>query len=270
MNPQSYTFTPIGIATTNFRKKYDAPRQPLTETQPINTLPQDGVITLFPHYNYEQALADLVGFKRIWVLYVFHENAHWKPKVLPPKGRVKRGVFATRAPYRPNPIGMSVLELKEIQGLRLWVGNCDLLDGTPVLDIKPYLAEYDSFPASKAGWWDAERVQEQRFTIDISPRAAEHIAFLAEHGVFVVENLRHILERDPFPHPYHRIKQLPQASNDEAFGGNDIFEIAYKEWRLRYAIHSNHVLIHEVRSGFAAEQISEDNSLHRTFQSFFE
>jgi tRNA (Thr-GGU) A37 N-methylase len=165
---------------------------------------------------------------------------------------------------------MSVLELKRVRGLQLWVGNCDLLDGTPVLDIKPYLAEYDSFPASEAGWWDAERVQEHHFTIEISPNASEQLAFLAEHNVHIVEHLRHILERDPFPHPYHRIKKKQKISNDAVSEGSDMYEIAHKEWRLHYTIHNNQVLIREVRSGFLPECLSDNDTLHREFQKLFE
>ncbi|MCS6808615.1 MAG: tRNA (N6-threonylcarbamoyladenosine(37)-N6)-methyltransferase TrmO [Bacteroidota bacterium] len=116
-------------------------------------------ITLFPHRNFEQALSDIEGFERIWVLYVFHRNVRmgkssWKPKVLPPHGRVKRGVFATRAPYRPNPLGLSVVRLLSIQGRILAVTDCDMLDATPVLDIKPYIPTYDAFPTSCVGWLD--------------------------------------------------------------------------------------------------------------------
>jgi tRNA (adenine37-N6)-methyltransferase len=271
----SYTFTPIGTVKTEFRKKYDAPRQPLEDVEQASkrVVAQDGVITLFPHLNYEQALADLAGFDRVWLLYVFHENfyenfyenlrgetAHWKPKVLPPRGRVKRGVFATRAPYRPNPIGISVVNLKQIRGLQVFIGNCDLLDGTPILDLKPYLPEYDSFPASKAGWWDEERAAEQSFTIEISAKAAEQLAFLAEHNVHLLEAVRHILERDPFPHPYHRIVSIDEPSN-----GSEYYELAHKDWRLRYSIRTYCICIDEVRSGYTADTLPPNMPVHQAF-----
>lgn len=244
-------FTPIGTIHTHFRKKYDAPRQPLPEEQAVKRLTeQEGVITLYPHLNYEQALTDLAGFERIWLLYIFHNNlVHWKPKVLPPRGRIKRGVFATRAPYRPNPLGISVLTLKEIRGLQLFVGNCDVLDGTPILDIKPYIPEYDAFTESRAGWWDNDRANEQTFTIKTSPKAAEQLTFLSQHGIFLLESVRHILERDPFPHPYHRIRKVDA----------EYFEIAHKDWRLRYVIEQNEqeniITIVECASGYSAETL---------------
>ncbi len=272
----SFTFTPIGTIRTEFRKKYDAPRQPLEDAEQAikHIVEQDGVITLHPHLNYEQALTDLAEFDRIWLLYVFHQNIHkesheqhphWKPKVLPPRGRVKRGVFATRAPYRPNPIGMSVVSLKEIRGLQVFVGNCDLLDGTPILDLKPYLPQYDSFPTSKAGWWDEERAAEQSFTLEVSPKAALQLAFLSEHNMYLLEAVRHILERDPFPHPYHRIVSIDAPSN-----GSDHYEIAHKEWRLRYSIRATCICIDEVRSGYSSDTLPPNMLLHQEFWALSE
>lgn len=276
LHPQAYSFTPIGIIHTQFRKKYDAPRQPL-EQDTARVLGQEGIVTLLPHRNFEQALTDLAGFERIWLLYVFHENLvpetalpHWKPKVLPPRGRVKRGVFATRAPYRPNPIGQSVVTLKEIRGRQLFVGNCDLLDGTPILDIKPYLAEYDAFPESRAGWWDEAKSEERHYTLNVSLKAAQELDFLAKNKLLLLENIRHILERDPFPHPYHRISEMQfNASIDDASHDVKVYEIAYKEWRLQYTIQEQVVNILSCRSGFAPDSIPSDKLLHLQFAEHF-
>ena len=143
----SYTFQPIGTIKTSYQKKYDAPRQPGVESA------TSGIITLLPHQNFEYALHDLQGFSHIWVIYVFHQNSAWKPKVLPPrKTREKKGLFATRSPHRPNPIGMSVVKLNKISGRKLWIEDHDLLDETPILDIKPYLTYADSHPDATQGW----------------------------------------------------------------------------------------------------------------------
>ena len=118
---------PIGIFRCEEQHRYELPRQ--------GTLANDniGYIDLTPHQNFEQALADLDGFERIWVIYQFHLNKTWKPKVRPPRtdGRKKISVFATRSPYRPNPIGMSCVELDRIDGLRVYVRNFDILDERP-------------------------------------------------------------------------------------------------------------------------------------------
>jgi tRNA-Thr(GGU) m(6)t(6)A37 methyltransferase TsaA len=100
--------------------------------------------------NFEQALKDLEGFERIWVIYLFHLNDSWKPMVTPPRNKGKKvGVFASRSPHRPNGIGLSCVTLNRIEGLNIYISNSDILDGSPVLDIKPYLPWSDSFPDSK-------------------------------------------------------------------------------------------------------------------------
>jgi tRNA-Thr(GGU) m(6)t(6)A37 methyltransferase TsaA len=143
----SLTLEPIGFIKTSYKKKYDAPKQAHIEVA------KEAKIVLNAQQNFEMALSDLSGFSHIWLIYHFHKNSHWKPKVLPPrKDRTKRGLFATRSPYRPNPIGMSVVCLEEIKGRTLYISNHDLLDGTPILDIKPYLAYSDSHPAASQGW----------------------------------------------------------------------------------------------------------------------
>ena len=82
-------------------------------------------------------------------------SSNWKAQVLPPRGpKKKRGVFATRSPHRPNPIGITPVELIRVEKRRLIVGEVDLIDGTPILDIKPYVPAIDAFPGSKAGWVD--------------------------------------------------------------------------------------------------------------------
>ncbi|MCU0427628.1 MAG: tRNA (N6-threonylcarbamoyladenosine(37)-N6)-methyltransferase TrmO [Candidatus Kapabacteria bacterium] len=255
----AYSFEPIGIISTRFRNKYDAPhqiraegkgqkdkgnqshssldighssgdntpRQMTNDQEPSN----QAILTLLPHQNYEQALADIQGFERVWLVYIFHENVrngkpHWKPKVLPPRGRIKRGVFATRAPYRPNPLGISVVRLLDVQGLMLRVGDCDLLDGTPILDIKPYIPLYDSFPDSRTGW--LEEIDTEPFTCDYTPEALQELnSALKEHPT-LDETLRRVLSLDPFPHPYRRIRQCD--------GKENCYEYAYQTWRISYIV----------------------------------
>lgn len=106
---------------------------------------------------YVEALADLDGFDRIWVIFALHQATSYKPRVVPYRDVVERGLFATRAPCRPNPIGISAVRLDCIEGNVLHVSEIDMLDGTPVIDIKPYVPEFDAFPSSKAGWFDLKR-----------------------------------------------------------------------------------------------------------------
>lgn len=117
---------------------------------------EDAVLQLDATLIPESALADLAGFERLWVISWLHRGGSWAPQVTPPRGpRVARGLFATRSPDRPNPIGLSVVRLLRIDGRNLHVNGIDLLDGTPILDIKPYVPYADAFPDSKAGWVDS-------------------------------------------------------------------------------------------------------------------
>jgi len=119
---EAMLFRPIGIARTPFSERVEAPRQPYAAAGVA------GTIELFEGQNFEHALADLEAWDHIWVIFWFHLNKGWRPKVLPPRSEIKRGVFATRSPYRPNPIGMSVLRLEAVEGLTLRVLDVDLLD----------------------------------------------------------------------------------------------------------------------------------------------
>src|SRR6476661_462960 len=102
------------------------------------------------------ALADLEGMEHLWVLSWLHRGGTWAAQVMPPRGpRVRRGLFATRSPDRPNPIGLSAVRLIRVDGCNLHVNGIDLIDGTPILDIKPYVPYADAFPQAKAGWIDA-------------------------------------------------------------------------------------------------------------------
>jgi tRNA-Thr(GGU) m(6)t(6)A37 methyltransferase TsaA len=129
----SFVVRPIGLVRSPFAEKAEAPRQAVAE----GAAGVAGRIEMFPEH--EHALDDLDGFDRIWVLFWFHEAHGSRAKVLPPRSNRKRGVFATRSPHRPNPIGMSAVRLERVDGLVLHVRDLDLIDGTPVLDIKPAL-----------------------------------------------------------------------------------------------------------------------------------
>lgn len=113
---------------------------------------------------YREALADLSGFGRVWILAWLDRASAWAPRVVPYRDTVQRGLFSTRAPSRPNPIGLSCVELHEVDVARgrLTIGACDLLDGTPVLDLKPYVPAVDAFPDAAAGWFGASRATRDR------------------------------------------------------------------------------------------------------------
>jgi tRNA-Thr(GGU) m(6)t(6)A37 methyltransferase TsaA len=111
---------------------------------------------------YAAALDDIEGFERLWLIYWMDRVGQFKPRVIPYRDIREHGLFATRSPSRPNPIGMSVVRLLRREGSTLHVADIDILDGTPLLDIKPYIPEYDAHPASKAGWFDTPGVDRRQ------------------------------------------------------------------------------------------------------------
>jgi len=140
---------PIGIVRSSYKERFDTPRQPALGNNEIAT------IELVKGLNLEQGLRDLDRFSHIWVIYWMHLNQGWNPTVVPPRGpKVRRGVLATRAPHRPNSLGLSVVRLLKIDGRTLTIAGHDMLDGTPVLDIKPYLPYSDAIENATHGWLD--------------------------------------------------------------------------------------------------------------------
>lgn len=149
-----FEMRPIAYARSPYKERFGTPHQPTTTRGTRAGVVAEGIIELVPELPLE-SLRFLEGFEYVWVIYVFHMNEGWSPMVRPPRGpRIKRGLFATRSPHRPNPIGLSALQLIRIEGRDLHVRGLDLLDGTPVLDLKPYIPYADAFPGAKAGWVD--------------------------------------------------------------------------------------------------------------------
>src|SRR3954467_191811 len=152
--PHRLAIEPIGFVRSSLATKVEAARQPQAAEG------QAARIELLPGRHFEHALEDLASWKRIWVIFWFHHNAGWRPKVLPPRSVTgRKGVFATRSPHRPNPIGMSAVRLERIEGLTLHILDTDMLDGTPVLDLKPYVAYTDAHSDAGNGWLDANPVR---------------------------------------------------------------------------------------------------------------
>lgn len=143
----SWTLRPIGVVRSPWTYVHDAPRQAGgREGPPAEIVLRRGL---------QNCVRDLAGFERVWVVFVLSYARGWKPLVRPPRDTEKRGVLATRSPHRPNPIGLSAVRVLGVRGCVVTVAGHDLLDGTPVLDLKPYLPYCDSWPGSRAGYVDA-------------------------------------------------------------------------------------------------------------------
>jgi tRNA-Thr(GGU) m(6)t(6)A37 methyltransferase TsaA len=147
MNETSIIYRPIGIIRSEHTSTDETP------IQPVYASGCAGSAEIFPEY--AEGLRDLDGFSHIYLIYHFHRAGPPKLMVKPFLQDVERGVFATRAPSRPNPIGLSVVELVRREGNVLHLANVDVLDGTPLLDIKPYTAKFDCFRTARNGWQDA-------------------------------------------------------------------------------------------------------------------
>lgn len=143
--PEDIAYRPIGILHSPYTDIQGMP------VQPVGALGVTGHIEVHP--DFAEGLADLEGFSHVFLLYHLHRVRGYDLTVRPFLDNADHGIFATRSPKRPNPIGLSVLELEEVSGLTVRLRNVDVLDGTPVLDIKPYVPHFDVWEAGKVGWF---------------------------------------------------------------------------------------------------------------------
>ncbi|KJS33180.1 MAG: hypothetical protein VR64_02870 [Desulfatitalea sp. BRH_c12] len=196
----SFAFETIGRIHSCFTEKFGIPRQP-------NLVPEAcAVLELLPGFQHSDAFRELEGFSHIWLIFVFHQchGRGWKTTVRPPRlgGNRRVGVFASRSGFRPNPIGQSVVRLVSLEnrkeGSRLHLSGIDLLDGTPVLDIKPYLPYADSLPDARAGY--AVAAPAPKFQVVFSELAAQACRSLDARRYPDLPNLiRGVLAQDPRP-----------------------------------------------------------------------
>ncbi len=165
------TITPIAVIRTDFPSKFGVPRQ----SGRVPSL--KGEIVFTPKYRNPDALRGIEEFSHLWLIWQFSQTVQkgWSPTVRPPRlgGNVKKGVFATRSPFRPNPLGLSVVRLEEVRqtknGPVLIVSGADLVDKTPIYDIKPYLPQTDAIPDALGGFSQADDVQSHALTVNFPP-----------------------------------------------------------------------------------------------------
>lgn len=268
------TLDPIGIFYCSRQFPYDAPRQGnLTQTEEI------GTIRLEPGRNFEQATRELENFDRIWLIYAFDRNLNWKPIVRPPRANAPRvGVFASRSPYRPNPLGLSCVELVQIAGLDITVRGFDLLNETPVYDIKPYLPYADSFPEAGAGWTaDLDR-HAKIYEIQIEEAAREKIDWLKSVAQLDLERFLEVQLRED-PDDDSR-KRLTRPDPTDPLQAARI--LAYRTFRIHFRLPLNDlsppiICVDDIRSAYTAEELENSNTAdpygdlktHRRFRDAF-
>lgn len=255
---RSLRLTPIGIAHTPLHDKRSAPRQPAA-ARGIR-----GTIELHPRAELEHALEDLAGFSHVWLLFWFHASRGFRPKVEPPRSTKKRGLFATRAPYRPNPLGLSVVALERVEGRILHVRDIDLLDGTPILDIKPYVPYTDAIPDATSGWLADEAIAPPssaaaapppdpgpRFVVRYAERADEQLRWLEARTDVPLRRLAaEVLVLGPAPHPYRRIRRE-----------GDVLRLGVKDFRMRFRVDGSEITVLELATGYRADVLRDPTAV---------
>jgi tRNA-Thr(GGU) m(6)t(6)A37 methyltransferase TsaA len=266
--PEEIIIKPIGILHSELRYRYETPRQGILAGKKIS------IIELNPNRNFEQAVKDLDGFERIWVLYQFHLNENWKPLVTPPRHtRKKVGVFASRAPYRPNRIGMSAVKLEKIEGLKIFVSESDILDGSPVIDIKPYLPYSDSFPEAATGW--VKSGLENIYDVQFYSMALEQCEWLKKNASINLANFARLqLEFNPTDSSRKRISESKEDGADKKI----LYILAYRTWRISYTVDEErrNVRIGSINTGYSVKELGDtaddkyqDKPLHKKFREQF-
>lgn len=227
---------PIGIIRSAYNEKFGIPRQPgLAESL-------TATIELYPEYGVPESVRGLESASHIWLIFLFSATADqgWKPTVRPPRlgGNKRLGVYATRSPFRPNPIGLSPVELLAIrqEGGRvlLDVRGADLLNGTPILDIKPYLPYSDALP--EAHFALAEKIEKLELPIQWSEAAARDCQTYAQELQQPLEQqIEEVLRCDPRP-AYQRDPQR-------------IYGIALHGLNIRFRISDSEIEVLEILAG---------------------
>ena len=192
-----HVLRPIARMRSDFSGKFGIPRQ-------AGIVPElESLVVFEPEYRIPEALRGIEGFSHLWLIWQFSENLRedWSPTVRPPRlgGNRRMGVFATRSPFRPNPIGLSAVKLEEIrlhtpEGPQLIVSGADLMDGTPILDIKPYLPYADAHPEALGGFAPNGG---GALAVDCPPALLERLPADKARG------LLEVLARDPRPSYQH-------------------------------------------------------------------
>lgn len=228
----------IAYARNGFSQKFGIPRQSREDSH-IETH-----IVFTPEYRIREALRGIEAYSHLWLLWGFHEairregeeakgKESWSPTVRPPRlgGNKRMGVFATRSPFRPNPIGLTSVKLLRVEetkdnGLVLVVSGADLLDGTPIYDIKPYLAFSDSHPQAKSGF--AEATQDYHLAVSIEADLLQ--SALRNHCPW--EAIEEILSQDPRPAYQHDPER--------------IYHMDYDGWAVDFTVNSATVCIKNI------------------------
>lgn len=226
--PQPITIHPIGIVQTPYDEKFAVPRQPDLVAE------GKGILHLLPPYNRAEAVRGLTQFSHLWLIFQFHHisEREWHATVRPPRlgGNERIGVFASRATHRPNPLGLSKIKLEGIEmgngEVKLRLGSVDLVNGTPIFDIKPYLAYADSEPTAISGF--AQYKPQPKLVVQFSPQALQAVQSCPNFAKFGITDpklfITQVIAQDPRP-AYHQAKAVTRIYGMKLAGYNIRWQI---------------------------------------------
>ncbi len=222
MKEAEWSFHVIAHIRNDYTSKFAVPRQSDVVPELLSK------IVFEPSYCSRDALRGIDGWSHLWLIWIFHEadKKEWSPTVRPPRlgGNKRIGVFATRSPYRPNPIGLSCVRLVAVEDNALIVSGADLMDGTPILDIKPYLPYADCHPEAEAGF--AGQLDERRLSVCFPPALLQQVPDESR------EALLSVLSHDPRPAYHH--------------DPNRVYAFEFGSRRLRFSVAENVMTVLEV------------------------
>lgn len=193
----------IGYMHSPYQEKFGIPRQP-------NLVQVESYIEMVGPYNDLLAFEGIEAFSHLWLIWQFHENKHqdtnkFRPQVRPPRlgGNQKIGVFATRSMYRPSPIGLSVVQLKEVKkvgkNVRVYLNGSDLLDGTPIVDIKPYIQYSDAVIEAQSGYAQDEPQRKSVIWTEEAEQQKQQFMSKGKVSPQILQELEKVLSLDPRP-----------------------------------------------------------------------
>lgn len=231
----TFDFSPIGIVHSCFKEKFGIPRQPGLATA------AGGILEILPPFDEDEAFHEIGTFSHLWVVFVFHgiPKGKWQPTVRPPRlgGNRRTGVFATRSTFRPNPIGMSAVRLEKIDrqngSLHLHLSGIDILDQTPVLDVKPYLPYADSIPEAVGGF--AATAPDSSLIVEFTESSRQACILLEKTRPDLMSLIIQVLQADPRP------AYLRHSPDRKEFG------MRLYDLDISWSVQENTLVVQEIR-----------------------
>lgn len=248
----NWTFNSIGHVESPFKDRFGTPRQGFVVPSSLAR------VHLRPDLQPEELLCGLEGFSHVWLISVFHQNTNKKvrPKIHPPRlAGEKVGLFASRSPHRPNPVGLTLARVEAVHDRTLWLSGVDLIDGTPLIDIKPYMPEADQAPDARIGWVDSQpwglltvKFRQTFFAALNSLWQNEPLPMSRDRFVNLI---RECLQVDPRPTVY---KESPRVASDRSYW------LRLYDFDVEFSYEPHSVIVHCIRWGMKNSTANESVS----------